>query len=523
MTSLGIPSTKLNLAISLLAAALTLSLAQPGSAQNVQRWIHPNIVPIPNVPFSAETNSIQYENETTYQAALSGSDVFNFFIDDVANIGTTQRGRDSLRTRIQIFKKYGTRIAVTDAGPNAMEGFAWNPNYADTHYCQLQPGICTPDHIDTLAEQSAIKTLWKILPIYDAGGTVSYIALDGAGIADTLDNAVGPNQNKGAPFTLEQSVDTLIRYIKYVHNGIPGVISGRPDIKFGLIIAMPNVKYNFNNNSIPTTLPHISFNDLDFYDILNTIVNGNSQVQGVRANGETLWFLHADSPYNKTFGYSYDYLERLLTLRDQTHGLNMRFGVMFNTETPSDSSYSDETLLYIQQYRNRTNGNDPDDFILISWYPYPTATFPECPDSDPACSSQYSFMNLVKKVANPNLYQTFWGYDHRHSHQLDADIFDWQGYLAHDCVLAHWVTQTFGNQQRFGAEWHWLTFGVNEGRRGSGRFGSRYYLDTNSDLAAIYGAQNYAAGIDHYFWAGRNEGRAGTDPTCPESAWGCGY
>ena len=84
-------------------------------------------------------------------------------------------------------------------------------------------------------------------------------------------------------------------------------------------------------------------------------------------------------------------------------------------------------------------------------------------------------MNLVKKIATPTN-DVFWGDNHAYSRQLDADIFNWQGYLAHDQVLANWVTSTFGNQQRFGAEWHWLNYGVNEGRRGSGRFSARYYL-----------------------------------------------
>jgi hypothetical protein len=498
----------------LLVAWLALASAPGLWAQNVQRWIHPGW---------AELDSPKYQDESQYPTALSQSDVFQFFIGDVANLGYLNGGnRPHLQARIQIFKKYGTRISVVDDGPNALEGHAWNPSNPNKRYCELQPGICTPDHRDTLAQQSAIKTLWKIQPIYDLGGSVSYIALDGAGIAATLDNGFGNGVSGGCHYSLSDSIDTLVKYMRYVHNGVSG-LPGRPDIKFGLIMAMANVKYQ----GIPSVRGFNALNDLDFSAVLNTIVTT------VKQNGETVWFMHSDSPYTYVFEYPpytswYDYLGRLISLRDQARGLNLRYGAIFNTEWPvsgyaSNQRYTDETLDYIRRYRQRTNGEDPDDFIIYSWQgspqpphtPYPDATFSE--------TTPYTFMNLVKRIADPNLWDTFWGYDHRHSRQLDADIFNWQGYLAADPGLANWVTQTFGNQQRLGAEWHWLNFGVNEGRRGSGKFGSRWYLAYYSDIAAAYGPQNYAGAIDHYFVAGRNEGRYGTDPNCPEWAWGCGY
>ncbi|MEY2550004.1 MAG: hypothetical protein QOG12_148, partial [Verrucomicrobiota bacterium] len=131
-------------------------------------------------------------------------------------------------------------------------------------------------------------------------------------------------------------------------------------------------------------------------------------------------------------------------------------------------------------------------------------------------TTEYTFMNLVKKVADPSLPATFWGSDHRHSRQLDADIFNWHDYLLNYPDLANWVNVTFGNQQRFGAEWHWLNFGVNEGRRGAWTFSASWYRASNTDLWPYYGPQDYAGLIDHYFSAGRNEGRAG-------SCAGCGW
>jgi hypothetical protein len=483
-----------------LVAWLAIASAPVLCAQNVQRWIHPGY----GEPGAGQLDSPSFQDESQYPTALSQSDVFQFFSGDVANLGYLDNGsgRPGLAARIQIFKKHGTRISIEGGGPNEQEGDAWNPTYPTKRYCELQPGICTPESLDDLAQESAGKTLWKIQPIYDAGGTVSFMAMEGAGIAAILQNGFGPGKDGGAQFSLAQAIDTLVRYMQYVHNGVDG-LPGRPEIKFGFNMAMPNVLYQ----GIPA-IHENNLDGLDFYDVLNTIVNT------VKQNGEALWFIHSDSPYTYTFGYGYDYLGRLLALRDQARGLGLRYGAIFNTDCGGDVCYTDQTLSYIQQYRSRSPNDDPDDFIIESWYANPLRTFPE--------STEYTFMNLVKKVSDPNLPATFWGYDHRFSRQLDADIFDWQGYLNHNPDIANFVTGTFGNQQRFGAEWHWLNFGVNEGRRGSGRFSATYYLNRYSDIAAAYGSQNYAGAIDHYLYAGRNEGRYGTDPNCPESSWGCG-
>jgi hypothetical protein len=490
-----------------LVAWLAIASAPVLCAQNVQRWIHPGF---------AQIDSPLYEDESQYPAALRESDVFSFFVEDIANLGYLAggSGRPGLAARIQIFKKHGTRIAIADKGPNGSYGDAWNPANPNGHYCQEVPCGTGPNQVDPywLGETSAQNTLWKIKPIYDAGGTVSYISVDGAGLADTILNGHGPGgPSYGANFSLADSVAAFASYIQHIHNGTID-LPGHSDIKIGIDIAMPNVKYQ----GTPSPTGSDSLNSLDFYDVLNAIVNAVEQA------GETLWYVHSDSPYNYTFPpYTDDHLDRLIWLRNQCQGLGLRYGAIFNTECGTDECYSDETVDYIRKYRSRTNGQDPDDIVIENWYSVPQATFPECSDSSPGCSSQYSFMNLVKKIATPTN-DFFWGYDHRFSRQLDPDIFDWQAYLAHDQVLANWVTSTFGNQQRFGAEWHWLNFGVNEGRRGSGRFSARYYLATYPQIADVYGAQNYTGAIDHYFLFGRNEGRYGTDPNCPESSWGCG-
>lgn len=57
--------------------------------------------------------------------------------------------------------------------------------------------------------------------------------------------------------------------------------------------------------------------------------------------------------------------------------------------------------------------------------------------------------------------------------------------------------------------WHWLNHGINEGRIGSVYFSSREYLDIYPDLRKAFGANGFAAAIQHFVLSGRAEQRVG--------------
>jgi len=57
---------------------------------------------------------------------------------------------------------------------------------------------------------------------------------------------------------------------------------------------------------------------------------------------------------------------------------------------------------------------------------------------------------------------------------------------------------------------HWLTYGIREGRRSSIVFDVQYYLNRYSDLQNAFGAQNYSAAVDHWLTYGVSEGRQGS-------------
>ena len=72
-------------------------------------------------------------------------------------------------------------------------------------------------------------------------------------------------------------------------------------------------------------------------------------------------------------------------------------------------------------------------------------------------------------------------------------------------------------------QWHWLNYGIPQGRTGAATFDPIFYMNTYQDVSAAYGWNNYQGAIDHYVTYGRNEGRRGSlvfDPGFYRSCYG---
>jgi hypothetical protein len=91
---------------------------------------------------------------------------------------------------------------------------------------------------------------------------------------------------------------------------------------------------------------------------------------------------------------------------------------------------------------------------------------------------------------------------------LNATVFNWSYYLANNPDLGqHGITT------QAQAELHWLSYGVNEGRRASATFWSQGYYGRYADLQAAFGGlptnKRWRALIQHWVNNGRREGRLG--------------
>jgi hypothetical protein len=68
-----------------------------------------------------------------------------------------------------------------------------------------------------------------------------------------------------------------------------------------------------------------------------------------------------------------------------------------------------------------------------------------------------------------------------------------------------WTGDAAASQRRA----HWVKYGIHEGRVASPHFSAPVYLARYPDVAAVYGATNYAGAVHHYVVYGRGEGRSG--------------
>src|SRR5882724_694566 len=484
------------------AAYLSMTTVAHVKAQNVERWIHSG--------FSYEYNNdlAQFNNEGNYPTVLENADVVQMFVDDVMNKGLNN---PTFAARLALYRKHGIRLAV-EGDPALNPKWVYNGVEYDS-YCQ-SPGVtcnagATPGSVavgstfdvtcnappavgspDDVARASAWRMLQKIQPVYDAGGELSYLALGGFGMARILENTNpdGEGPRNGCSFPEDVAEDTLARFMKYIHEGVchHGVfLRGHPEIKMGLLLAMPNLWYaNTPPYGYPPDAP--SAGGTDFGTVLQRMVDR------VKQDGETLWFLHLDGGYENAI----DHWSRMAAIRSQCAGLNLRFGVMlFANQTPDgpdDATYCSQTLNYVRDLKQYVG--EPDNY-LIETYWKPSRDFPE--------TTPNTFMNMITRIADPNNPQWFWGYDHGYFRRTDRDVFDWRFYLSSYSDVASFVDQAFGNQKQFGAEWHWLNYGVNEARRGGWMFSAPAYMAKYPVVADAYGQGNWAGGIDHYFRWGR--------------------
>jgi len=324
--------------------------------QPQMNWVTPNV-------HSASDSSELFSSEDQWQTVLEGCDVMGFGIDQVKN-GPDATVYPNLDKAIPLLKKHGVLIGIEAGG---ILGF----------------GPCD----DSEGEWSAAFELNKIQPIYDNGGKVSYIAMDGP-ISRTIEGGRN-NPKTGLPsncgFGLDKSIEELIDYMKAVH-------AVHPDIKLGLITNFPNWHYG----DYPSYHGH--FVDYGDYEVvLDTVV------EAVEASGEKLYFVHADNPYDfytGSFDSAFhpdptmiDWAQRLLDLEEQVNGLGLDFGLIYNSYTAStisDEIYYQDTIEYINAYEQA--GGNPATMIIESWYDAPSVLLPEF--------QPYSFMYTARDALN---------------------------------------------------------------------------------------------------------------------------
>ena len=245
-------------------------------------------------------------------------------------------------------------------------------NFTDTHGIKLVVvgggtlGIQT-NCDDTNGEESARRELIKMQYIYDLGGEVDYLSLDGP-ISRVIDK--GRNGNCG--FTLNQSIEELVDYIQAIH-------AAHPDIGIGWLPNLPNWAYG---NHTRYHCNRVGWSDHTFDFVLEELFSALADVN------ESFAYVLVDHPW----GYAsathvadcdydvttVDWIQRLIDLENQVKGHGLPFGLIYNSElggTSSNAEFHNESLAYITAYQN--HGGSPDIRMINSWYEFPSVNLPE--------------------------------------------------------------------------------------------------------------------------------------------------
>lgn len=167
--------------------------------------------------------------------------------------------------------------------------------------------------------------------------------------------------------------------------------------------------------------------------------------------------------------------------------------------------------VYVNSRNQKVTVNDglqEYDFSALYRAPAPTPTPPPPPPPAPTCGDNDCWrgqLGTQSYVYQPNSDPS--------DPRLARIVFDRTWYLnAHPDVYtwAQGKVATQGGSIYDHAQWHWLNYGVPQGRIGAATFDPVYYMQNQGDVAAAYGWNNYYGAMIHYVAHGRFEGRRGS-------------
>jgi hypothetical protein len=252
----------------------------------------------------------------------------------------------SVQARTQVLKLY---ISDLDTDPSSLASMAATLNQAHIAVAiesgGLRGGDCSGasvGHVDSDFIQRLVH----------AGGAISFIALDEP-FANSLASGVEPN----CGYTVAQAAAELATEIHIMRSAFPGV-------EIGLIEPVPLYSVgSYPSNSVT------AFGDL--LQLLDTFLSVLAQAH------ERIDFFHADAPYDYDQALPNGW-QKVVALEHAVRDHGIRFGLIYNSEaggTAGDEPFHDQTLAALLAYQ--AAGGRPDDLLLQSWYPYPSAMVPE--------------------------------------------------------------------------------------------------------------------------------------------------
>jgi len=356
-------------------------------------WVGPNAFDDQGhvIPPSDWQQLFDPAHEEEWKEVLMKADVYSFFIDTLKDYPP-----EAMRKIVALLNRYHVKIEVEAGGTDE-----WT---------------CGGDKA-TVGLRSAEIELNKLEPIYQAGGTVSYLALDNPTSRVGLNGrplSTIPPQPNGCQFPLPEAITQLIQYLKTVR-------AERPEIKPGLIVNLPLEIYDHTPCGTAFYLPgpgnklddsrcfiNIGHGGIDYHEVFDSIM------YGVKQAGLKLYFQHADNPYSYMInspGVSDVVKQRLIPLEKQTESYGLAFGLIHNTDlawqyAPSavpadpnvqDQLFHDQTLQSVEALQN--GGGKEEHLYIESWQSYPHLILPENVSSPP--TFMYTVLGAIGLLNQP--------------------------------------------------------------------------------------------------------------------------
>lgn len=173
------------------------------------------------------------------------------------------------------------------------------------------------------------------------GGTVAYI-----GLQSTLSKPLVVHGQK-VDYAMSSRIEDAVDYAAVIKKNFP-------NIKIGLIDALPSKGMDYEG----------PYRDL---------------AAAFTTAGLTLDFIQLDSQYDSAqAGITTSWAKIARVESFVKHSLHLHFGLVATSRTAgytSDEAYHDAVLDVPVEYREA--GGEPDEYVIMSWYPHPTLTVPD--------------------------------------------------------------------------------------------------------------------------------------------------
>ena len=251
----------------------------------------------------------------------------------------------SVQARTHVLKLY---MRDLDTDPSSLASIAATLNQAHIAVAiesgGLRAGDCSGVSVGNV-DSDFIQRL------VHAGSAISFIALD-----SPFANAIASGLEPNCGYTVAQAATELVTEIGIMRRAFPGV-------EIGLI--EPATSYSVG------IYPGNTGDYGDLVQLLDTFLATLAQAH------ERIDFFHADAPYDQTLANPYGW-QKIVALEQAVRSDGVRFGLIYNSEAggqTGDQPFHDQTLAAFTGYQ--AAGGNPDDLIVQSWMPYPSAMVPE--------------------------------------------------------------------------------------------------------------------------------------------------